>query len=272
MFCPNCGGEYADWALKCPYCGSVNDAGAEKAYMAHMEELKKRLDRVDDEAEGMYRKAMSTGMRRVVMAVVIAVAAALLIFAVVRIVERIGISNEERRYQEQLAWEAEEYPKLDAMYAEGNFAGILEECDRVMMEEPLYDVYDWPHYTFVDDYFSHYVDLHAAEMAIAEKDIDEYELGMGIYAALYLGYDTTDEVLERLRKSYDMNRSFGISEEDEVMIRAFGEDARRFLTETLGWSEAESEAFYKSCLEDGYLSSSRCFDKAEELIAAGQWS
>ena len=88
MICPNCGGEFADWALKCPYCGGVNDKGAEAEYMKHMEELRKRLDNLDEESEASYSKSMSRTVKRLLIVIGILLAAAVVIILAFFIVRK----------------------------------------------------------------------------------------------------------------------------------------------------------------------------------------
>ena len=47
--CQNCGASFADDAARCPYCGALNPAGAEAAYMAQLEDLREGTDQLDDD-------------------------------------------------------------------------------------------------------------------------------------------------------------------------------------------------------------------------------
>ena len=65
MICPSCGGEHADWARICPYCGSVNEQVDEEVYLAHLEEMRRKLDNVDEEAETVYETTVKSTFKKV---------------------------------------------------------------------------------------------------------------------------------------------------------------------------------------------------------------
>ena len=45
--CSNCGGSYDEKEPKCPYCGMINEVGAEKEYNDKLNKIRKDLDNVD---------------------------------------------------------------------------------------------------------------------------------------------------------------------------------------------------------------------------------
>lgn len=54
--CINCGAEINASDTKCPYCGYINEEGAEKAYMDRLNDIRNDLDSVDEEAAAEYGK------------------------------------------------------------------------------------------------------------------------------------------------------------------------------------------------------------------------
>ena len=54
--CSNCGAEYEKNAVKCPFCGYINEEGAEKEYMDRLYDVRDNLDVVDEAAAADYGK------------------------------------------------------------------------------------------------------------------------------------------------------------------------------------------------------------------------
>ena len=269
MICPNCGGEFADWALKCPYCGGVNDKGAEAEYMKHMEELRKRLDNLDEESEASYSKSMSRTVKRLLIVIGILLAAAVVIILAFFIVRKNELQKSEDFYLAEKAWQKEEYKKLDAMYDEGDYAGIIDEY-YAMLDEP-YSISSWTHYCYITEFYYNYSNLLTAKAQFDDDNGDYYTLGMGIYSALYLYKYTTDDYLSQLEDNYKANGTYGLSADEVEIIRGYQTDSKDFLESTLGLSADELDNLYTECAPDGYLSIESCLVKANELAEDYGW-
>lgn len=269
MICPNCGGEFADWALKCPYCGSVNDKGAEAEYMKHMEELRKKLDNLDDESASDYNKSMSKTVKQLLTVIGILLAVAVVIIIAVFIVKKNTLQKDEDFYLAEKAWQKEEYKKLDAMYAEGDYAGIIDEYYS-LLDEP-YSISGWTHYCYITEFYYYYSNILTAKAQFDEDNGDYYTLGMGIYSALYLYKYTTDDYLSQLEDNYKTNGTYGLSTDEVEIIRDYQTDSKDFLESTLGLSADELDSLYTECAPDGYLDIESCLVKANELAEDYGW-
>lgn len=270
MFCPNCGGEFADWALKCPYCGSTNTRGAEKEYMAHMEELKKRLDQVDEESESGYQKTVSRVVKRLL--IFAGIAGALIVIALTVLVmweKRLDRKSEEWQIAES-AWQKEEYVKLDEMYEKCDYDGIIKEADEALTED--HSISGWEHYEYVMEFYAYYANILAARKQIEEGTGDVYTLGEGIYGALHLMKEVSTGQVSQLEEFYrQYQKAPGLTEEEGQLVREYIKEAEEFLENTLSWTQDEIDSLYESCKSDGYFSVSPCFDKAEELSESFGW-
>lgn len=270
MFCPNCGGEFAEWAPKCPYCGNMNPKGAEKEYMAHMEELKNRLDQVDEESEKDYQKTMGKAAKRLLIFVGAAAALIILVFVALNIWQKKQDEKAEARQIAEEAWQKEEFVKLDEMYAKGDYEGIIDEYYATLGEN--HNIYSWEHYEYVMEFYVYYADMLAAKNQIEGKVGDTYTLGKGLYGALYLTKMVSDDQISRLEENYQSTqRSPGLTKEEGKLVREYQTEARDFLETKINWTQAEIDSFYESCSRDGDFSTAMCYEKAEELAEGFGW-
>lgn len=266
MFCPSCGAEFADWAHTCPYCGTVNEAVDEKLYMEHMEELRKRMDVVDDEAEKKYQRSISDSVKKTLKIAGIVVGLALVIVLFVLVRNKIADRRDEKFQMDQYEWRKEEYQKLNALYEAGDYAGALEEI-YASTEDNEYTAGTWEHYYFVYDFYSYYQNMQMMKTEYAENDLDSYILGEGLYGAVYLVCYADDDYLDRLQTSYSANNgSYGITEEERTIILTYREEAEEILHDTVGWSDEEIETMYEDALDNDWLTIRPFFKKAEEML------
>ena len=270
MNCPSCGGEYADWAQKCPYCGTVNEAADEKLYLEHLEQIRQRLDSVDEEAEQAYKKDIGSSVGRIGKIALAVLAAVMLISALA-----VGISAVSKRRTEaenirQSEWENEEFAVLDTWYAAGEFEKIIKEEERLFLSDSDYSLYNWPHYNFVFDYWMPYNTLQANLENWAECRIDKFSLSDSLYYAALLKYGTREDVLKRLTEAQKYNGRYGLSEEEALKAREFGAPADGLFRDKLGWGEETAAAFLDEAVSDDYVKISVCDELAEKLIKEGR--
>ncbi|MDO4622292.1 MAG: zinc ribbon domain-containing protein [Eubacteriales bacterium] len=266
MFCPNCGAEFADWAHKCPYCGTVNDQVDEELYMAHMEELRQRLDHVDEDAEEHYVQNVTGSVKRIFVIVGIILAAALALVILIRVLETRSEEKTEKYYKDLYVWQKEVFPELDALYAQGDYEGVMEAAAKATENTEFY-AGDWKHYYFVFTFYDAYRNMMQMEEARKNGTCDSTTLGMGLYGAVYLYCCADDTYLEELRTAFDANNdSYGITEEEQEKIREYREAAGPVLHDTIGWTDEDIESIYKEAAsgEHGLLLGP-FFDKADAM-------
>ena len=77
--CINCGAQINTSDTKCPYCGYINEEGAEKAYIDHLYDIRDNLDSVDEKAATEYGR----GYGKVLKLILITLAVLLVISGIV---------------------------------------------------------------------------------------------------------------------------------------------------------------------------------------------
>ena len=145
VFCKNCGGDFDASEPKCPFCGYINYSGAEKKYMDDLGKIRENLDDVDDAVVRDNKKMVKKYG-------IIIGCVAVVVVLVILLVVLISKWNEERIWgdrvdpKEQLLWENENFPKLEAWFDEGNYAAILDFENQMYLEESPYNLYGFEHF------------------------------------------------------------------------------------------------------------------------------
>ena len=196
--CPNCGADIESDTAKCPFCGYINEKGAEKAYMEQLDDVRLRLDTVDEEAAAEYGK----GYRRVlkIMAITLAVAAIVTVIAVILHnlisggLKKRGNDSAEQTLQE-MAWERENFPVFDEYYEAGDYEGLW---NAVFSDEAMsHDVYKWKHSGFI--YLYNRCRETEDELAAADKyGWDKYGASVVTYDCFYIYYGIYESGYEGL--------------------------------------------------------------------------
>ena len=134
--CRECGALIDGQVARCPYCGAINEAGAEQKYMEDMDTLRDNLEDLGDipkeEITQEVRKHLKfTGKTVVItLVVIIVVAAALFLYSkrwdFAMYLYETASQTTTADAREQLLWEKENYPRLDEWFAEGNFDALLD--------------------------------------------------------------------------------------------------------------------------------------------------
>ena len=206
--CPNCGALYKEGLKHCPYCRSVDDYQDESEYLEDLDDLKDRLE--------------------------------VLLFAGLRFVDRAVLGNsEENRLKEQkeeYLWKQENFKKLDEMYANKDYEGLLEFDENCQNS----GIYDWEHYPLLEGLkeirFAE-TEIRTIEHMIEEKktESDEYtdSLAMLLRDELELEYfdmrEAAEEDKEIVRERSavcreDLQSRFSLTEEERSRLE---EQARK---------------------------------------------
>lgn len=237
LYCENCNAPIPADAAKCPYCGALNAVGGEKKYMEDLFELKDDVKELQTAPVKAYKEEVrKTGkmIRSTLFAVIIA---ALCIWGLDLWVHK---SFDEREPIEdvkaQLDWERENYPKLDELYEEKDFDGILEFENQVM-DEGLYSISGWEHYYFINEY-RRYMSFKGDAAVIVSGNYDKDNVYWCIVDAMLLKQD----------KSYA-----GYTDEELQNIEDYRAETNDFLIDTLGMEQDEIDELYdECCAQDKY--------------------
>ena len=235
MFCPNCGAAYDESEAKCPYCGTLNPRGAQKEYMEKLRRIGKETGELAEEAEEAVRAETRRNSRRVFRAVLIAAAAAFVIFVIARMV---GYQEEKaalKRLREEAAFEQQYFPEMNRFYEERDIEGLLSFLDAHAEEPGFGAVYSWKHYAYCE-YFEAYYRLKEVweDIRGGERTADIYTIAA--YDALYLTR------MEERRQN--------LTEAEKQELKECEVFAEEVLEEMLQTDKAGIDAFYESLLDE----------------------
>lgn len=213
--CPNCGAKIDALDSNCPYCGYINVEGAEKKYMDELEEVRSKLDVVDDEAREDYAK----GLGSIVKVIIVAVTVMICVIAIILITYlRLKAKNADADLHSgedilaEMTWKKENYPKFDSLYEDGDYEKLYETIENAKTVEK-HRIYDWQHCDFYEAYCSYFYAVDLCD-TIDKQGWNENRGGLLTYECLVYIYEIgegkrglDDDELERLKPYYDEIRS-----------------------------------------------------------------
>ena len=123
--CGSCGASFDKDEPKCPYCGTLNPYGAEKEYKEKLEDIREKLDVVDDIAKASYIGPLKKGVQAFL--IVFAISMAIFAFGVSKQIS-LGKGNQKKRRDDV-------DKKIDRIIA---FKGNEDELNT-LFEEKKYD-------------------------------------------------------------------------------------------------------------------------------------
>ena len=237
IYCENCHAPMEEDSAKCPYCGALNAPGGEKQYMERLYEIRQDVEELSTVPEKEYRREMGrTGrvIRLTFLAIaVLAVFAGLFLFLGRKLTD---YEPTEEEIRAQMQWEKEFFPKLDALYAEGDYDGVVA-CVFENQDETYYSISNWKHADFINVYTQYQFCTESLAQA-ASKGYSAEDAGDCIIDTLFL-------IQERTYDSY--------TEAEEALIAAYQEEVRKQICTVFGISEEDIDRLYvECCVEDEY--------------------
>lgn len=237
IYCENCNALIEENSANCPYCGALNASGSEKHYMEQLYDVKRDVEELADVPAREYRREIGkTGrmIRLTVLAVTVLAAFAGLLFFVSGRLSDSGPTAEELRAQ--IAWEQEVFPQLDALYAEGDYGGVME-CVYENQKASYYSIDNWEHADFVNVYTWYQSCMERLDRAVS-GGYDREAADECILDALFL-------MQERKYDSY--------TEQEDALIGEYREEVKQRIGEVFGIQEEELTRLYEECcVEDEY--------------------
>lgn len=237
LYCENCHALMEEESAKCPYCGALNVLGGEKQYMEQLYDLKRDVEELSDAPAREYRREIGKTGR--IIRWTFAVAAVLAVFVGLFLFLSRKLTDDEPTAEDacaQMQWEKEIFPKLDVLYAEGNYDAIME-CVYENQEEAYYSISNWEHADFINVYTWYQSCVERLERAVSEG-YDAEEAGECILDALFL-------IQERNYDTY--------AGSEEALIGEYREEVKRRIGAVFGIQEEELILLYEECcVEDEY--------------------
>ena len=237
--CPNCGASYSIDEASCPYCGGFNPAGAEKAYMEELDDIKHDTGELAEDARRGFMANLQQNTRRSVIVAIVVVAAIAAIFLIANGLDKRDEQQEIKSYQARESFREKYFPEFDRLYEAGDDEA-LSEYVWSLVDAPGFDaLQSWEHYGYLevhDDW--EVVKVADAHFKNAQEGIDDYV--WVVSKAIHLvGLDAGD-----------WRSSAQLTEQEDARAadyRAFG---WTFLQETLQMNKEEVTAFAESVLDE----------------------
>lgn len=271
MICPSCGGEFAEWAHKCPYCGTYNEEVDEELYMQHMYELRERLDSVDEEAEETYRGIVNASSKKTVKRIIIVLIIAAVLASGFFLIRALRFNSMEKKAEDIEMWEKTEFPKLDVWYDAGEYDKIIEEYYSLADKKDKYYVYiyRWEHGPFIIDYYDRYRLLKEEIKEINDPDFTGkgFTMGLTIWDSMLLlyGYEMN---IDKLHYDETFKADLGdyYSEEEKEMIVGYRREAHDYIFNTLGMTYDDLNEIVKAKDEGKKSGLEICVDLGKEMM------
>ena len=229
MICKNCGGEFSDELVKCPYCGTMNRKGAYK-------DFRKKISRIIDKLLGLKAEAYDSVTRMIgvslLRSIIIVAVICALAFCGASLMVNVNYYNDaeydEEAYQ-KIIWENENLASLNEAYENRDFTTV----EKLLYQR--YSVgYSWEHYA------AYSLERAYGEIRYEER-FNEYALEDLIYFCFYPDYFTS---------TYDL------SKEEKQMYDEYRNDLLEY-AKRKGYSESELQQIYEEVRDEyGYMTGS----------------
>ncbi len=248
VVCDSCGAEFEENLAKCPYCGSMNVKGAEREYMEKLEDVQDDMEELEDAPLDELNDTVKKQGRFLLKVF-------LVVLAVVGILA-LAFFFMERRYQwdpkAEYAWQQEYYPRLNQLYEEGDYDGMVDLAMEAMGEDNA-AIWKWEHYDFYEAYFNC-------------RDFDEMHNRLGKEKLLNSEYILLFQEEWRL-VLLEENDQVKLTDRDWEVLRPYIERAGEALSSDWGMSEEEYEKLWNLAKENYYIMSYEdCRDFVEQWL------
>lgn len=262
VICPNCGAAIFENEPACPFCGYINISGAEEKFMHDIKKTEQDMRHIPQLQKAEYKKTISKSSRIIFITVGITALVLAVLLGFPYFMEEVVFSGSERDAKAQMVWNNENYPILDAMYAEGDYDGIIEFeyelWDQNSENKTNYYMYDWEHYDFIGGY-RYYTSIR--------EYLDEFDNGVEftrfakenlVYYCMWFYY-----------RQYDIEDSYMIFTDEEIeILDGYREYTNEVLFGRLGFTQEEAdELISKAVNEFGLLEATECYDYGKKVGA-----
>ncbi|MBP9996268.1 MAG: zinc ribbon domain-containing protein [Lachnospiraceae bacterium] len=230
--CSNCGAQIDVNVSKCPYCGYINETGAEKQYMGELKKVREDMDVLDEEASAEYKRSLSKGVKIAIIVAAVVVLISLIIWGVSCLINKSIEQNDTAEMMEELRVSRELIPKIEEKYVAGDFA----EAYKLMCSTDVYiGSYGYEHYSTIDAY-AHYRYISDIYLPIykegrcGKREFTELFLNCSYY--YYRCYENT---LNPDSEYYDRDLAFFESLRDECV--------NDILFDHMGYTDEEMQSY-----------------------------
>ena len=172
VICENCGASFLADEERCPHCGAMHYAGAEKKYMNRLEDIREDMAELKTKAQETQAKSVKSGLLIGACAVTVILLVATLSSFTGKPRQDLFDMKYETEAAEKLEWQDTYFPLMDEAFDAGDYERVAEIYRSGIAEDGASVYYSWYHNEFMRIY-----DLYlAAEKAEKEMDtILEYK-------------------------------------------------------------------------------------------------
>ena len=224
MKCKNCGAEYSNKLVKCPYCGTMNRKAAYK-------DFKKKVDQIIDRLFGLKTEAYDSVSKMIFISILrslLIIAICLAIGFGLAMLQNVNYYHDEKedtvRY-ENIIWENENLAVLNEAYANRDFATI-----KKLLDQNYRVVSSWEHYpSYVlqtecedilnEEYFNEYVlrdilyylfdpDMIVYGPGMSEEELKIYEADRARILAVAEEHGFNEQELKEIHQAHKDNYGF----------------------------------------------------------------
>ena len=241
--CHNCGADFLAEEPRCPYCGALNPAGAEKAYMDTLEDIEDKTGDLIDDTQGSLRTSLRNNAARTIAIIVFVAAAIGTLFLVSNCMDQNYEHRAVQEYQAREAFRTTYFEEFDRLYEAGD-DDALSTYVWSLMDDPGFDaLITWKHARYLEAHDS-WQTLRSIEDDIeaGTVGIDDYVWSVSLALRLaQLGSEKDDD-------------SAALTPEEESRAAGYREYAREFLRNALHMNDEEVAAFADQAKDaEGYI-------------------
>ena len=245
--CPNCAAVFPAEEPRCPYCGKLNPAGAEQAYMDELADIKEDTSDLAEDAQDTFTADLQRNTKRTIIIVVVVLAIIATLFLAVTCMDKHEERQSIQAYQARETFRAQYFAEFDRLYEAGD-DDALSAYVWSLMDNPGFEaMYSWTH----TDYLEVHDDWEA--LRAAEDDIAAGTCGIDDYTWLV-------SVALRLAQLDTGNASStaALSAEEEERAADYRAYAWQFLQDTLQMDKEAIAAFAEDAKDaDGFVQTAK---------------
>ncbi|MBO4678494.1 MAG: hypothetical protein J5626_02395 [Lachnospiraceae bacterium] len=188
--CSNCGGSFDEKLPKCPYCGMINEDAAENEYNDQLDNIRKKLDNVDELAVADYKGDLKTFLKIFFVTLIVAGGITFLTVSA-RYARKNGFLEDERAKMDEtiatIRTQRSYTDKWDVLYDEGKYEELCKQAKELTGDRYL-NFYEWPHNNFVNAYDSFVAAYEKIDEVAAKETPSRTDRTGALQAVLYTYY------------------------------------------------------------------------------------
>ena len=253
--CSNCGGSFDEKLPKCPYCGMINEVAAENEYNDKLNNIRKKLDNVDELAVADYKGDLKVFFKIFLVTLLVAGVIAFIV-RTSGYAKKHGLLEDERAKMEEtietIKTQRAYTDKWDVLYDEGKFDELYQEVKEVSGDRYL-NFYDWPHNNFVNAYEAFATAFEKIDIVASKEKPSRSERATALQAVLYVHY--SDIAPKKVTK---------FTEDEQALFLEKWDALVQYTCETFNMTERDLDTLRIRAGSDGYPSYSEVSSYVKE--------